>query len=60
MNDRSIMQFESARENACTEEMETIECEYCDDNFARPLGSDYSTCSKKCYKDACAEFHGDV
>ena len=41
-----ILSFEKARENACTVEMETIECEECGCEFHREVNTDYSICSK--------------
>ena len=50
--------FERAREDAHTEETEVVECEYCGDGFKRPVDTEYCVCSKRCARDARAEFYG--
>jgi hypothetical protein len=54
-----ILSFEKARENACTVEMETIECEECGCEFHREVNTDYSICSKKCLDDAIFASRGE-
>tara|TARA_R110000868_G_C10972548_1_gene770458 strand:+ start:34841 stop:35017 length:177 start_codon:yes stop_codon:yes gene_type:complete len=52
--------FEKSRESLCTDEVETVACEYCDGEFERPIESEYVACSKSCFRNLCAEFRNDI
>lgn len=54
-----ILSFERTREHMCTVEMETVECEECNCEFHREVGTKYFICSKKCLDDAKFSFKGE-